>query len=99
MLVDSVVFETLQDPPPAFENWKMRVLLLGSEYDVRAAPLVVTVGELFVDLLVPMFDEEGAVVGVQGLLADIPQAGAEVKVGYADGPLLPTGLEFSTLDA
>lgn len=100
MFVDDVSFERLQDPPPApLEGWKMRVFLRGSEYEVRSAPLVVTVGELYVDLLVPMFDEEG-VIGVQGLLADIPQAGDEVKVGYADSPLLPTGFEFSeTLDA
>lgn len=99
MFVDDVSFERLQDPPPVLEGWKMRVLLRGSEPEVRTVPLVVTVGELHVDLLVPIFDED-RVNGMQGLLADIPQPGDEVRVGYADGPLLPTGFEFSeTLDA
>jgi hypothetical protein len=99
MVIDSVDFARLQDAPPAFERWKMRVVLRTGDYDVRAIPLLVMVGSLNVEMLVPIFGEEG-IVAVQGLLTDIPQFGDEVKVGWADGPLLGTGFEFSeTLDA
>jgi len=98
MLVDSVAFTRLQDPPPAFERWQLRVLLRG-EFEFRAIPLVVAVGDVNVELIVPTFAEEG-IIGIQGLLPAIPQVGDEVRVGYADGPLLATGFEFTeTLDA
>jgi hypothetical protein len=93
MIVQSVAFTRLQDRPPAFERWQMRVLLRG-EFELRAIPLVVAVGDVNVELLVPSLGEEG-ITGIQGLLAEIPQVGDEVRVGYADGPLLSTGFEFS----
>jgi hypothetical protein len=99
MLVDSVAFKRIEDPPPAFERWKMRVVLRGSEPEVRALPLLVMVGALRVELLAPLFGAEG-IEGIQGLLAGIPALGDEVQVGYAGGPLLSTGFEFSeTLEA
>jgi hypothetical protein len=99
MLVDSVAFQRIEEAPAAFERWKMRVVLRGSEPEVRAVPLVVMVGALHLELLAPLFGAEG-IEGIQGLLAGIPEIGDAVQVGYAGGPLLPTGFAFSeTFDA
>ena len=94
MTVERVDFERLEDAPPAFERWQVRVLLRGSGFEHRSAPIVVAVGELNVELIVPLITDEG-IAGIQGLLTEVPPNGAEVSVGYADGPLFGTGFEFS----
>lgn len=94
MTVERVDFERLEDAPAAFARWQVRVLLRGVGFEHRAAPVVVTVGELNVELIVPLLTEEGT-AGIQGLLTEVPPNGAEVSVGYADGPLFGTGFEFS----
>lgn len=100
MFVDSVAFEPLADAPAALlERWKMRVTVTGGGFEIRAMPIVVTVGEQHAQMLVPLVAEDGAVVGLQGLLPEVPEAGAEVSVGYADGPVFATGFEFSETPA
>jgi hypothetical protein len=94
MAIESITFETLQDLPPDFDRWKMRVILRGENFEVRSVPLVITVGELNVEMIVPLVSDEGP-TGVQGYLTEIPEIGSEVQVGYADGTLISTGFEFS----
>lgn len=93
MVVDSVSFERLE-PPDGLDRWKMRVIVRGAGFSMRAAPLVLAVGEQHAQLIAPLVTEEG-VAGIQGLLVEVPDSGEEVSVGYADGPLLATGHEFS----
>jgi hypothetical protein len=96
MQIEKVVFETLQDvPAELLARWTMRVIVQGKGLEVRALPIVVEVGEQRVQMLLPLFTEEGESAGVQGLLPEAPRNGDEVKVGFADGPLFGTGFEFS----
>ena len=96
MQIEKVVFETLQDvPAELLARWTMRVIVQGKGLEVRALPIVVEVGEQRLQMLVPLFTDEGASAGVQGLLPEIPENGDAVRVGYADGPLFATGFEFS----
>lgn len=94
MFIDNVEFELIEDPPVGLERWKVRVRIEGQGLEPRSAPLVITVGEQNVEMIVPLLGEEG-VRGVQGLLPEIPTSGEEVSIGHADTPLVPTGFEFS----
>lgn len=94
MVIESVNFERIEDAPAGLDNWQVRVVLSGSGFEVRSVPMVVAVGEQHAELLAPVLIEEG-IEGIQGLLAEVPENGDEVAVGWADGPLVPTGHEFS----
>ena len=101
MDVESVTFEPLGEVPAAIsDRWKLRVIVRGTDLPVvRAIPLVLAVGEQRAQVLMPLYSDEGEIVGLQGLLPRVPELGEEVRVGYADGPLLATGFEFSQQDA
>ena len=94
MLIESVEFENLNNPPPQFERWKMRVVLSGDGFESRAMPMAVQVGAQNVEMLVPWF-LEGGIGGLQGFLVELPQPGDVVRIGYVDGPLHDTEFQFS----
>ncbi len=96
MFVERVEFEPLGALSGEMAGrWSTRVIVHGSGFVIRAIPLVIAVGEQRAQLVMPLLDEAGEVVGLQGLLVERPQNGQEVSVGYMDGPLFPTGFEFS----
>jgi hypothetical protein len=94
MFIDKVEFELIEDAPVALQRWKVRVRIEGHGLEPRSAPLVITVGDQNVEMIVPLLGEDG-VSGVQGLLPEIPTAGEELRIGHADTRLVPTGFEFS----
>jgi|SRR4029453_7056741 hypothetical protein len=94
MFIERVEFENLSNPPPQFERWKMRVVLHGDGFDIRAMPIAVRVGEQNAEMIVPWF-LEGSIGGIQGFLVETPQDGDVVQVGYVDGPLADTEFQFS----
>jgi hypothetical protein len=94
MFIERVEFENLNNPPPAFERWKMRVVLHGDGFEIRAMPMAVQVGDQTVEMLMPWF-LEGSIGGIQGFLVAIPQVGDVVRIGYVDGPLHDTEFLFS----
>jgi hypothetical protein len=94
VFIERVEFENLNNPPPQFERWKMRVVLHGDGFDIRAMPMAVRVGGQNVEMLMPWF-LEGSIGGVQGFLVQPPQAGDVVRIGYVDGPLADTEFQFS----
>ncbi len=94
MFIERVEFENLNNPPPAFERWRVRVVLHGDGFDVRAMPMAVQVGDQNVEMIMPWF-LQGSIGGIQGFLPAPPQAGDVVRVGYVDGPLADTEFQFS----
>ena len=95
MDVESVTFEPLGEVPAEIsERWKLRVIVRGTGFEIRSIPLVLAVGEQRAQVLMPVYGDAG-VVGLQGLLPRVPEAGEEVRVGYEDRPLRSTGFEFS----
>ena len=96
MKVESVTFEPLGDVPASVsDRWKLRVIVRGTEFLPRSIPMAVAVGDQRAQVLMASYGDDGEVIGVQGLLERIPPLGTEVKVGYAEGPLIGTGFEFS----
>jgi hypothetical protein len=88
MKIDAVTFH-----PPFEESepfWAMRLEATGSEFLIRAAPIVARVGAVPVESIVLNLAGDGFV----GLLRDTPRAGDELEVGYADTGLVGTGLTF-----
>jgi hypothetical protein len=85
-----VVIEAVKFEPVASTKWSMRVTIFGQDFEERAIPLVAQVGDQTVQALSPLFDG----TGVSGLLINEPAADDEVKIGYADGPLVETGFKY-----
>lgn len=69
----------------------MRIRIIGQEMDLRAVPIVAEVGSQAVDFIVPLLDGSG----VQGFLADEPAVNDALRIGYADGPLIETGITYN----
>jgi hypothetical protein len=88
MQVDSVEFEAITTPLPT--DWVMRLVIRGSELDHGAIPMAAEIGPQKVHGLMPT-TEEGVTLG---FLTRVPDAGDELRIGYADGPLTPTGITF-----
>jgi hypothetical protein len=89
MQVERAEFEFL-DPTPT-PTWVMRIHIIGEGFEQRAAPIVAEIGGQQVEGVMPLF--EGG--GVQGFLTSEPPAGAELRVGYMDAPLIDTGITYS----
>ena len=94
MFIERTEFENLNDAPPQFERWTMRVVLHGEGFEFGVVPLVVQVGEQNVEMIVPCFLEDG-IGGIQGFLVARPEPGDVVRIGTADGPLWETDFQFS----
>jgi hypothetical protein len=95
MIIERVEFETLGERPPQFEPWTVRIVIHGEGFDVnRAMPLLASLGEQPVELLVPIISD-ARIVGVHGLLRTPPQAGDALRIGYLDTPLFATGFAFT----
>ncbi len=77
MKVESATFEMLP-PEELIGPWVMRVVITGSGFGPRAAPLVATVGDLQVYLLRTTPDGSKA----SGLLTETPREGARLSVGF-----------------
>jgi len=72
---------------PAF---KLRVEVKGSEFLLRAAPIVAQVGNVMVESIVVNMEGDG----FGGLLRSLPPARSELKVGYLDTGLTGTGFTY-----
>jgi hypothetical protein len=90
MEIEAVQFETVTTP-----KWSMRVTILGQGIEPRALPLVVLVGDQAAQAISFLFEGNG----VSGLLVDEPAPGDAVRIGYADSPLIDTGLTYTPPNA
>ena len=84
------IFELLEDEP-----WPLRIHVSGQGYVARAVPVAATVGEVVVQHIIP--PPEGR--GFTGVLAETPDEGAVLKVGWADSELVATAVTFQTGNA
>lgn len=89
MQVERAEFERL-DPSPS-PRWVMRIRIIGKNFEQRAVPIVAEVGDQAVEALMPLFERNG----VQGFLTAEPAVGDELRVGYADAPLINTGITYN----
>jgi hypothetical protein len=89
MQVEHAEFEHL-DPSPS-PRWVMRIRIIGENFEQRAIPIVAQVGDQAVEGLMPLFEGNG----VQGFLTAEPAVGDELRVGYADSPLIATGITYN----
>ena len=91
MKIDDATFvPPLEGADPVYV---LRLEATGSEFEARAMPIVARVGAVLVETLVINLDGSGFV----GQLRAMPQVGDELEVGYADTPLIKTGLTFDPL--
>lgn len=90
MTVDSATFEAV--PPDANSApWVMSVLINGSGFVQRSAPLVAVVGDVPVHAL--RIDPEGT--SASGLMTKVPGEGARLRIGYLNQrELQETSVEF-----
>jgi hypothetical protein len=86
MEIEAVQFKAITT-----DKWSIRVTILGQGIEPRALPLVILVGEQVAQAV--SFLLEGN--GVSGLLVHEPAPGAKVRIGYADSPLIDTGMSYS----
>lgn len=70
--------------------WALRLEVQGTEFIHRAAPIIAQVGDVMVESIVVNLSGDGFV----GLIRTVPQAGAELKVGYLDSDLVATGITY-----
>lgn len=89
MQVERAEFEFIE--PTVLPGLTVRVRILGENFEQQAIPIVAQVGQQTVDKIVPIV--EGG--GVQGFLAETPQINDELRIGYADGPLISTGITYN----
>ena len=85
MQVTDVKFYDLADP-----MWVSRMEVQGVDFVHRAAFVVAQVGDVPVEAIVVKMNGDGFV----GHLRTLPPVGAELKVGYADTPLMGTGFTY-----
>jgi hypothetical protein len=86
---------TVQFEHVTTERWSMRVTIRGSGISPRAMPLVVLVGEQITEAISFLIEGDG----ISGLLVNEPAVGDEVRIGYADSPLIDTGVTYNPLVA
>ncbi len=72
-------------------RWTMRIRVVGEDFEQRAVPIVAEVGSLSVEGIMPLLDGNG----VQGFLVAEPNTGDELRIGYADGSLIDTGMTYN----
>jgi len=84
--VESVEYKFIDTP-----RWGMRITIIGRGFEQRAIPIVAQVGDQSVEALMPLLNNDG----VMGFLAREPTVGDEVRVGFADGPLIDTGITYN----
>jgi len=88
MQVDSAEFEPITTPLPM--DWVIRVVIHGTGLAFGGNPMVAEVGPQAVQGLMPT-TREGTVLG---FLTTEPAPGDELRIGYADQPLIPTGITY-----
>jgi hypothetical protein len=88
MRVDGATFEFLEQG--ALPRWAMRVNVSGEGFEPHAAPLRALVGDEPVEGMLPNLDADGFI----GYLRREPPVGASLVVGYLDGSLIDTGIEY-----
>jgi hypothetical protein len=88
MRVDEAKFEFLEQAP--LPRWAMRVKVSGEGFEPHAAPLRALVGDELVEGILPNLDADGFI----GYLHREPPAGASLVVGYLDGSLIETDIEY-----
>ncbi|MGH3693623.1 MAG: hypothetical protein ACRDRX_06440 [Pseudonocardiaceae bacterium] len=89
MQVYSAIFERITAPLPT--NWVMRVVIHGTGLTQRAITMVAAIGPQAVQGLMPSTESNT----VLGFLTAEPTAGDELLIGYANEPLIATGLTYS----
>jgi hypothetical protein len=88
MQIDSMEIEPITTPLPT--DWRVRVVIRGGGLEERALPLVGELGPQTIQCLMPG-GNEGVVLG---FLTVEPSAGDELRLGFADQPLVSTGITF-----
>lgn len=89
MQIERAEFEFIE--PNVLPGLTVRVRIMGENLEQRAMPIMAYIGQQTVDRIVPIV--EGG--GVQGFLAETPQINDELLIGYADGPLINTGITYN----
>ncbi len=84
------IFELLEGEP-----WPLRIHVAGEGYVARALPLAAVVGDVVVEQVV----EDPTGRGFTGVLAEVPEEGAVLKVGWIDSDLVATDVVFHTDNA
>jgi hypothetical protein len=86
--VETAEFELLEEPID--DMWVVRVEALGSGFVSRAVPFRAAVGTVPIELITLLDEGEGFI----GLLAAEPAVGDHLRVGYGDGELEDTDVEY-----
>lgn len=90
MNVTSAEFIPLSSEDTPAAGWVMRVIIHTRNLEQRAVPVVAKTGGQPVQGLMSLFEEEGLV----GFLHEMPASGDELLIGYADGPMIHTGITY-----
>jgi hypothetical protein len=88
MNVDTADFEFLPRRLPT--DWAMRVVIRGSGFEQTAIPIVAEIGAQRILGLMPDYEQDGVV----GFLMSEPLPGEQLKIGYADQPLIETAVTY-----
>ena len=83
--VEDVIFKNIN-----FGTWVMRVSIIGTGFEQRALPIVVKIGDKWLNSILPMPENSGVI----GFLSEIPKIGDKVRVGYLDSPLMETTFTY-----
>jgi hypothetical protein len=89
MEIETVVYEFVDST--LLPGWVMRVVITGTNIQQRATPILAVVGSQPVLGMMPLIGEQR---GVFGFLASEPEAGDELRIGYADEELINTGFLY-----
>lgn len=74
----------------ALPQWTMRVRITGPGLEEGARPIMARVGSQRVQSIISLVEGEG----IQGFLEEEPATGDELSIGYADEPLIETGITY-----
>jgi len=88
MQIERADFELLADSP--IPELAVRVTIRGEGLEQRALPIVARVGDQTLLALAPTV----TFPGVQGFLAAEPTLGDELRIGFLDQELVPTGITY-----
>lgn len=88
MNVERAEFEHLDSSP--IPRWVMRITIIGNGFVQAARRIVAQIGDQSVEGLTPLLDGEG----LQGFLTAEPAIGDELRIGYADSPMINTGITY-----